>query len=85
MDNQLRFIEEIACAGLIVHDRIDASLLAELADRGYHTLTEQGKGSSGQRKDDDARRGYDYLLEQSMFIFTRDRVPALAQPPILWR
>ena len=75
MDNQLRFIEEIACAGLIVHDRTEASLLAELADRGYHTLAQQGTGNSGQHKDDDAKRGYDYLLELSMRILTRDKVP----------
>ena len=74
MDNQLRFIEEIACAGLIVHDRTDASLLAELAVRGYHALAQQGTSNSGQRKDDDAKRGYDYLLELSMRILTRDKV-----------
>jgi hypothetical protein len=75
MDNQLCFIKEISCAGLIVHDCTEASLLAELASRGYHTLTEQGTGNSGQRKDDDAKRGYNYLLELSMRILTRDKVP----------
>ncbi len=83
MDNQLRFIEEIACAGLIVHDRTEASLLAELADRGYHRLTEQGTGNSGQRKDDDAKRGYGYLLELSMRILTRDKVPPKHLPKSL--
>jgi hypothetical protein len=75
MDNRLRFIKEIACADLIVHDHTEASLLAELASRGYHTLTEQGTGNSGQRKDDAAKRGYGYLLELSMRILTRDQVP----------
>ncbi len=79
----MRFLDEIACAKLIVHDRTEASLLAELASRGYHTLTEQGTGNSGQRKDDDAERGYDYLLELSMRILTRDKVPPKHRPKSL--
>jgi hypothetical protein len=82
MDNQLRFIKEIACADLIVYDHTEASLLAELADRGYNTLTDiQGKSNSSQGKDNDANIGYAYLLELSMRVLTRDRVPALPNPP----
>jgi hypothetical protein len=38
-------------------------------------MTQQGTGKSGQRKDDDAKRGYDYLLDLSMRILTHDKVP----------
>jgi hypothetical protein len=80
----LRFIKAISGADLIVHDHTEASLLAELVDRGYDKLTketEHGTSNSGQRKENVTDMGYDYLLELSIRIPTRDRVPALAQSP----
>jgi hypothetical protein len=78
LDNQLRFINEIACADLVVCNHTEASLLAELAVRGYPELTEQVM--KGQGTENVANRGYDYLLELPIRTFTKDRVTALPPP-----
>jgi ribosomal protein L11 methylase PrmA len=72
----LRFINEISRADLIVHNRTEAALLAELATRGYAKLANQSEHrNSGQLKEHATDTGYDYLLELPIHSLTQDRVP----------
>ncbi len=79
LDNQLRFINEVASANLVVSNHTEASLSAELASRGYPEHS--AEQSTGQRKENVSNRGYDYLLALPIRTFTKDRVPALPPPP----
>ncbi len=87
LTNQLRFINEIVLADLVVCNHTEASLLAELAARGYTQLANESKqvtGSADQRQEHVTNTGYDYLLELPIRSFTRDRVPSSTYPSLLW-
>ncbi len=80
LDNQLRFLDEVAQAKLVICNYTDTSLLTELAKRGYERLVsenQQAASNSDRPKDS----GYNYLLELPVRTLTRDGVRASPSPP----
>ncbi len=75
LDNQLRFLDEVAQAKLVICNYTDTSLLTELAKRGYERLVsenQQAASNSDRPKDS----GYNYLLELPVRTLTIDGVRA---------
>jgi hypothetical protein len=73
LDNQLRFLDEIARGKLVISNYTDSSLLTKLANRGYARLVsenQQAASNSDRPKDS----GYNFLLELPVRTLTIDGV-----------
>ena len=89
LDNKARFILEVVKGTFKVSNVPKATLLAELADRGYSMFDPSaGKGSAGVDADEDEEedapskaltpsRGYNYLLSMPLWSLTEEKVAAL--------
>ena len=75
LDNQLRFLDEIAQGKLVIWNNTDSSLLTHLANRGYARLASENR-QAASNSDRSKDTGFNYLLELPVRILTIDGVRA---------